>query len=137
MSDTTFSLDQFEASDTAVLTVRNAADDDDLIGADGANPVTIEMYGPGSEQYAKAQAKIEAAAQSRMFAAARGKVSKDSPAETRKINAEKFAACTKTISNFPVDPMALYSNPKLGYITNQAAKFIETWGNFKPASTTS
>lgn len=129
-----FDLSQFEASDTGVLEVQNQKDDGPLLF--NGQPVTIELYGPGSEQYAKAQAKIESAGQMRLFAAARGKA-KDAAAEARRDQIEKLVACTKAINNFPVPGGAakLYENRKLGYITNQVSKYLEDWGNFlSPAS---
>ena len=122
-----FDLSAFEASDTAVLEVLNQKEEPLMV--DG-QPVTIELYGPGSTQYAKAQAKIDSASQARAFAAIRGKVAKDGPDEARRLQAEKLAACTAKINNFPVTPLDLYSNPKLGYITNQVAKFVEDWSAF-------
>lgn len=129
---TDFDLSAFEASDTATLEVLNQKEEPLLV--DG-QPVTIELYGPGSTQYAKAQAKIDSASQTRAFAAIRGKVSKDGPEEARKLTAEKLAACTARINNFPVAPIDLYNNPKLGYITQQVAKFVEDWGAFLAPST--
>lgn len=123
-----FDLSAFEASDTAVLEVLNQKEEP-LLGAGGL-PVTIELYGPGSTQYAKAQARIDSASQTRAFAAIRGKTLKDGPDEARKLQAEKLAACTARINNFPVAPLDLYSNPKLGYITHQVAKFVEDWSAF-------
>lgn len=130
-----FDLSAFEAAETAVLEVLNQKEEPLLFNG---QPVTIELYGPGSAQYARAQAKVDTASQTRAFAAIRGKVTKDAAEEGRKLNAEKLAACTKTIINFPVPggALALYSNPKLGYITNQVAKFVEDWANFPAGSLT-
>jgi len=130
-----FDLSAFEAAETAVLEVLNQKEEPLLFNG---QPVTIELYGPGSAQYARAQAKVDTASQTRAFATIRGKVTKDAAEETRKLNADKFAACTKTINNFPVPggALALYSNPKLGYITNQVAKFVEDWANFPAGSLT-
>lgn len=125
--DSPFDLSQFEASDTGILEVQNQKDDGPLMF--NGQPVTIELYGPGSDQYAKAQSKIESAGQARLFAAARGKA-KDAAAEARKDQIEKLVACTKSINNFPVSAAALYENRKLGYITNQVARYLEDWGNF-------
>ena len=127
-----FDIGLFEASDTATLEVVNQKDEP-LIGANG-QPVTIELYGPGSSQYTRAQAKIDTASQTRAFAAIRGKTLKDGPDEARRLQAEKLAACTAKINNFPVTPLDLYSNPKLGYITNQVAKFVEDWSAFLSAA---
>ena len=132
-----FSLAAFEAVDSAVLTLQNARDDDVL--AFNGEPVTIELYGPGSEQYAKAQAKIDAGQQARTFAALRGKAPKDAADEARRLQIEKYVACTKTLTNFPIEggAKALYENRKLGYITAQVHKFMEDWANFPPSSSAS
>lgn len=129
-----FDLSLFEAADTALLSVQTITKDGPLL-FDGET-VTIELYGPGSAQYAEAQAKIDAAGQARAFAAIKGKVSKDVTAEHRRLQAEKLTACTRALNNFPIPggALALYSNPKLGYITAQVAEFIEDWANFPAAS---
>lgn len=134
MSENTFDLSKYETAETGILEVLNEKDEP-LIGPNG-QPVTIEMYGPGSEVAIKAQAKVDQATTARTFAAVRGKLPKDAAGENRKLQAEKLAACTKAINNFPVDPLALYSNPRLGYITAQVAKFQDDWSNFPAASTT-
>jgi len=123
-----FDIASIEAADTAVLDVLDQKEEP-MIGV-GGQPVPIEMYGPGSLQYAKAQARIDSASQTRAFAAIRGKTVKDGPEETRRLTAEKLAACTKSVNNLPVPAIDLYSNPRLGYITAQANKFLEDWSNF-------
>src|SRR3990167_9668345 len=134
MSD--FDISAYELEETAVLTVQNANGDDDLIGADGVNPVTIELYGGGSRQAIKALHKAGQQAQLRLEALFRGKVDKRAAEAADEEMAEKLAAFTKQITNFPVEPLALYSNPKLGYITKQVAKFLDDDANFskKPSS---
>ena len=128
-----FDLAQYEAADTAILEVENVAGDGPLIGPNG-QPVTIELYGPGSEQYVKVQAEIDRGNQERIFAAARGKTPKDAASEQRAAHTKKLVACTKAINNFPVDAKTLYANPRLGYIRNQVATFIEDWSHFLPVS---
>lgn len=130
-----FIVAAFEAIDTAVLDVLNQKEEPLLF--DG-RPVTIEMYGPGSDVYVKAQAKIDAASQARAFAAIRGKAPKDAATEARNGQIEKLVACTKTINNFPIPGGAreLFSNQRLGYITVQAQKFHDDWANFPAASST-
>jgi len=132
--ESTFDLSAFEVADTAIIEIENQRGEP--LQHNG-QPVTIEVYGPGSAQYARAQSKIDAASQARAMQMVRGKSPKDVADENRKLNAEKLAACTKAINNFPLPggSLALYSNPKLGYITNQVAKFIEDWANFPTAST--
>jgi hypothetical protein len=131
-----FDITKFELEETATLTVQNAKGDDDLIGADGTNPVTIVIYGGGSRQMVKAQHKAGQQAQIRLQQMMRGKVNKNAPVEADAELVEKLAACTQSITNFPVDPAALYGNPKLGYITRQVTKFLDDDANFAKGSTT-
>lgn len=133
-----FNIAQFEASESATFEMLGT-NEEPIKGTDG-KPVIWEMWSPGTEHYVKAQAKIDAASQTRMFAAMRGKAPKDGANEQRRLNMEKLAACTKSISsNFPIEggASAVYDNPKLGYMTAQASKFLEDWVNFPPASQTS
>ena len=125
-----FDVSFFEASDVAtlhVLTVHGTP----LLG-DGARPVTIDLYGPGSAQHAAATAAVTTAVQARTFAALRGKADADADAAVRQATLAKLAACTKAIHNFPVAPDALYANRKLSYITSQVEHFVENWANFLP-----
>jgi len=129
-------LKSLEVADTGTLEVMDNTGMQPLV-VNGV-PVTIEGFGPGSEQYAKAQAMIDSAAQARTFAALRGKASKDNGAEARNLQARKLAMCTHRINGLgEINPLDVYTNPKLGYITNQFAKYIEDWGNFSPVSSKS
>lgn len=128
--NTAFNLADFEAADTAVLDVQNKKDDGPLLV--NGQPVQIVLHSPGSAEYIRAEAKANQAAQARTFAALRGKPVKETPEEARQKNADKLAACTVELRNFPIDggALALYNNPKLGYITAQVEKFLSDWGNF-------
>ena len=127
-----FDLSEFELEDPAVLTLKNAADTGDLIV--GGEPVTIELYGPGSEQARQFEHKEAVAAAARMKKVFQGKV--DTAAEERE-QAAKLVRRTKRISaNFPVTPEALYSNRKLVYIHKQVTAFLNNEENFSKASTT-
>ena len=132
-----FDITQYELDETATLTVQNARGDDDLIGADGVNPVTIELYGGGSRQMVKALHKAGQQAQARLQQMIRGKVDKKSAEIADQEMTEKLATCTKAINNFPVPPADLYANPKLGYITKQVVKFLDDDANFAKALTIS
>jgi len=132
----TFDISQYELEETATLTVQNAKGDDDLIGADGINPVTITLYGGGSRQMVKAQHKAGMQAQLRLQAMMRGKVDKRAGETADAEMVEKLTACTESITNFPIDPAALYANTKLGYITKQVVKFLDDDANFMRGSST-
>lgn len=132
-----FDLSEYEMEDIGVLTVQNIKGTGDLIGADKKNPVTIELFGSGSREAVKALHRAGLAAQRRLRAVFQGR---DDPKAAEKAEAEmveKLVACTKAINNFPVQAEAIYSNPKLGYITKQVVKFLDDDSNFAPGSSTS
>lgn len=134
----TFDLTQYELEDTATLTVQNARGDDDLIGADGVNPVTIVVYGSGSPQAVRALQKAGQAAQMRVQGMIRGKIEKNAAEKAEQEQVDKLVACTKSINNFgEYTPEQIYSNPKLGYITRQVVKFIDDDANFAKGSSKS
>lgn len=125
-----FDLSKYELADTGILTVKNKGGNDDLIGADGKNPVTIELYSPGSEPGVKAKRKHAYAAQMRLTRTLRGEIDKSDAAQAEREQAERLSAFTLTVNNFPVPALDLYSNPKLLYITAQAEAFIGKFENF-------
>jgi hypothetical protein len=128
-----FDLSQFEVAEIGVLEVLNVKDEPLLHNGE---PVRIHLYGPGSAQFVRAQAKADAASQQRTFAALRGKVNKTAIDDQREDLIIKLAACTAQIENFPIPggAEALYRNAKLGYITNQVIKYLDDWANFQQPS---
>lgn len=127
-----FDLSQFELTDTGSLIVQNPKGDDLLI--DG-KPVTITLYGEGSKQFVGAKYKLDNALQTRAIGLMRGKSDKSGAEEQRQLKAEFLNAVTVSIDNFPIEggALALYSNPKLSYITNQVDKFLGETENFMPS----
>jgi len=127
-----FDLSQFETIDTAKLTVLNPKGEDLLFNG---SKVLINVYGPGSKEFVNAKYKLDNAVQTRSIAMLRGKASKNAAEETRQLQAEFYAAVTASIENFPIDggAFALYSNPKLNYITEQVEKFLNETENFMPS----
>lgn len=123
-----FDITAFEARDTAWLEVQNIKDDGPLM-VNGA-PVRIEVRSPGTKEAMNAQHKHEIANNAKTFAALRNKPVKETIEGKIEQSAEKLAAVTGQIENFPVSAKDLYSNPKLGYITGQVAKFHDDWANF-------
>lgn len=137
----------FAVEETRVLHLKSASDDP-LIGDDG-NPMTVTLYGPGSKQYARAQA-----AQNNRFVERlqkKGKAAEQTAEQSASERADRLAACTKEFSsNIAYDDLkgtelfkAVYSDPSIGFIAEQVGTFINDWGNFskpsteKPASTSS
>lgn len=132
-AEPSFDLSAFEAADVGVLEVQTPAGGPLL---HQGRPVRIHLYGPGSAEYTRAQARADAAAQARTFAAIRGKAAKNATEEQREDAINKLVACTQRVENFPIPggADALYRNARLGYITNQVGRFLEDWGNFLPPS---
>jgi hypothetical protein len=132
-----FDLSKYELEDTAVLTLKNARGDDDLLGED-EKPVTVEVYSPGSPQGVKAIHKASRLAQLRTFRGLRNESSKQDAEDADREYAEKLAAFTKSISpNFPVAPLTLYSNARLVWIAKQVDEFIGKYANFSKGSSAS
>lgn len=123
-----FNVADFEAIDTAWLEVQNKKDDGPLLF--NGRPVRIEVRSPGTKEAMNAQHKQETANNAKTFAALRGKTAKETVEGNVAQRAEKLSAVTGQIENFPLSPKDLYENPKLGYITEQVARFHGDWANF-------
>lgn len=123
-----FNLADFEATDTAWLELENKKGDGPLLF--NGKPVRAEIRSPGTREALNAQHKQEQSQTAKTFAAMRGKPTKESVDDKIAQGAEKLAAITVQFENFPVSPKDAFSNPRLGYISEQIAKFHGDWGNF-------
>lgn len=126
-----FDLKDYEAAETGEMEVMGLDEEPLMVNGE---PVVLVMYGPGSKQHAAATAKATAKTRNSMMAAMRGKPIKEGDDEARKDQIEKLVACTAEVKNFPLSAREIFTNPLLGYITDQAAKYIEDWKNFKKPS---
>jgi len=131
---------KFAVEDTGALELVSASDEP-LIGDDG-QPMTIVLYGPGSKQYAKAQAGQT----NRMLDKLKRKGKSDQSAEEKiREQAEFLASCTKSFSaNIAYDELqgealhrAVYAETGVGFIAEQVGKYLGDWSNFTTRSTTS
>jgi len=122
---------------TTILHLRDAADE---LMFDGEKPVTVTIYGPGSKQFAKAQA----AQQNRMLDSLKRKGKTDQTAEQKRAEqAEFLTECTASFENVSYGDLtgaamanAVYSDIEIGFIADQVAKHIGDWANFsKPSAT--
>lgn len=122
--------------ETSFLHLRDAGDE---LLYDNGQPVGITLYSPGTKTYAKAQQDK----QNRMVdrVKKRGKADTTSE-ETIQQNAAFLAACTKSMQNIAIGElqgeelfMAVYSDTSIGFIADQAAKFLGEWANFTKGST--
>lgn len=132
---------KFAVDPTARLHLRDASDE--LMYADGdkAKPIAVNLYGPGSKQYAKAQA----AQQNRMIDKLKRKGRTEQTAE--QIAAEKadfLADCTASWEHMEYDALtgqalsvAVYADISIGFIADQVAKHLGDWSNFTKGSATS
>lgn len=132
---------KFAVEQTSRLHLRDAADE--LMYADGdqAKPIAVNLYGPGSKQYAAAQA----AQQNRLLDKLKRKGKTAQTAEQLAAEKAEFLAdCTVSFENMEYDALtgaalarAVYADTSIGFIADQAAKHIGDWGNFSTASATS
>lgn len=134
-------IKKFAVEPTKRLHLRDAADQ--LIYADDAKtlPMAVNLYGPGSKQYARAKAAQNAKIMEKLKR--KGKIeqtAEQSAAET----AEFLASCTMSWENVEYDQIsetnalsiAIYSDESIGFIADQVSKELGEWGNFTKASTT-
>lgn len=130
---------KFAVEETGVLELRDAGDEP-MIGED-KKPMTITVFGPGSKQYAKAQA----AQQNRMIDKLKKKGKTEETADEKaKEQAEFLSGCTKEFSsNITVEQLkgdalfkAVYSDRTIGFVAEQVGRFLNDWSSFKKLSST-
>jgi hypothetical protein len=131
---------KFAVEPTSRLHLRDATDE--LMYADGdeSKPICAIVHGPGSKQYAKAQA----AQQNRIIDKLKRKGKTEQSAD--QIAAEKaefLADCTAGFENLEYDGLtgdalarAVYGDTSIGFIADQVAKWMGDWSNFTKGSVT-
>lgn len=113
---------------------------------DNGEKVGIDLYGPGSTQHSEIEERQSARAIKRMQDND-NKISLAPIADRRSEAASDLAALTAgfhhiehEVDGVPVTGrelvVAVYSDPKLGWIKEQVAKFVGDWGKFTPVSAT-
>jgi hypothetical protein len=112
---------------------------------EGSDKVGIELYGPGSPEFARVEERQTARAIKRMQDND-NKVSLAPFEERRNDATEDLSALTAGFRHIEHDgpdgtPLsgaalhaAVYSDPGLGWIKEQVTKFVGDWGKFKPGS---
>jgi len=105
-----FDLSKYELADTSLCHIKVRGEP--MLGVDDL-PVSIELYGVGTPEHTKAQAKF------RKSISVSGNKALQSEEQALKDWSEYLAGCTKAINNFPIEPFELYSNLKFSYITDQ------------------
>lgn len=137
-----FDITKEAVVDTATLHLKGL--NGELLFADAARekPVRVIVFGPGSKAFGLVESQQSARAVKRMQDND-GKISVAPMEERQRETAEDLAALTVEFENFTYPPAkdakgvelftAVYSDPKLGFVTKQVAKFVADWGNFKAA----
>lgn len=130
---------KFAVEPTARLHLRDASDELMFADGDPARLIAVNLYGPGSKQYAGAQA----AQQNRMLDKLKRKGKSEQTAEQKAAeNAGFLADCTASFENLEYDALtgaelakAVYADITIGFIADQVARYIGDWSNFTRGST--
>lgn len=99
-------------------------------------PVVVHLYGPATDEYARAKAEMEKEGAARVFRAMGNRNKKKGGEEDREADARFLTAVTAHFENFPFPggAYAIYREPKFKYIGNQVQAHINDLGNFFKAS---
>ena len=141
-----FDITKLRVSDTATIHLKGPDKEFLYADAEREKPIRVQLYGPGSKQFAAIDSRQTARAVKRANEN-EGRVVAV-PAEQRTADqAADLAAITIAFENFeypapegtsygsPTEMFeALYADPKLGFLTQQVTKACTDWGNFRPAS---
>ncbi len=129
-------IKKFAVEPTGRLHLRDAHDE--LMYTDDGQAIAVNLYGPGSKQYAKAQA----AQQNRIIDKLKRKGKTEQTAE--QVAAEKaefLSDCTAGFENLEYDSLtgdalthAVYADISIGFISDQVSKFLGEWSNFLTVS---
>lgn len=138
-------LKQFEMDDVGVLHLKDANDEPMYApGEDGkpdeSKPIQVHLWGPGSQQYARA-----AHARGLRYVGllnAKGGKPKETAEEATLSTAKFLTACTKRWDNVESDTgatgdelsMEIYTNPRLMFIREQVGPFVANTANFTKGS---
>lgn len=114
---------------------------------EGTEPVGIDVFGPGSPEFAKVEERQSSRAAKRYEDNDRKiSLSLGSIEERRTESAQDLVALTagfRHIEHESADGkplagaelyLAVYADPALGWIKGQVTKFVDDWGKFAPAA---
>lgn len=115
---------------------------------DNGQKVGIDLYGPGSPEYARIEERQSARAIKRMqdndnkialvpIEQRRTEAAEDLTVLTAGVRHIEHDAADGTPLTGTALVTALYSDPTLGWIKEQVVKFVGDWGKFTPGSATS
>lgn len=96
-------------------------------------PVAVKLYGPATDEYAKARAAMEKESAARVFRAmGANKNKKKNGEDDAEADAKFLTEITAEFENFPYPGgvPAIYREPRLNYIGNQVRSHVNELGNF-------
>jgi hypothetical protein len=136
-----FDITKTAVAETATLELTDA-NEAPLLGED-KKQLSITLYGPGSEPFAKAEGKRQNRLVERLKRKGKTELSAE---EQRSEQADFLAAITVSFNGFSYPPAgeatgkalyrALYMDRSVGFITDQVQRFVGDWGNFTGTSAT-
>lgn len=127
-----FDVKQFENLDEGSFNVRLQNGEEMLIEG---KPVVWRMHGLGSKAQVRAEYKLTRENNISTVALVSGNQVRDAEEEAFKRQAQYLADCTVAIDNWPLAPLDTLLNRKLGFMQEQADKFLKNAANFMPPST--
>ena len=139
-----FDISKLAVEDTATLHLKDAKGELLYADAERKKPLRITLYGPGSDVFGVVEGRQTARSLKRLQED--GKVTAAPHEDRIKEAAEDLAAITAGFENisYGADPaqklegqklfIAVYGDPKLGFIAKQARQFVADWGNFTRGS---
>lgn len=137
-----FDITKLEIVDQGNFIVRNAAGQPQQDEA--GNDITITFASPGTKKFLQAKHNFDEKKSNGVVAQMTGKSNKRDYQADINDRAEFFANITISFNGFQYGDRAgfegykaFFANPKLGFIVNEADKFVSEWGNFNPDSQTS
>ena len=130
-------VNSLKAADRGTIHVKNASGEPLY---DGDKPVLIHVHGPGSRAYGTVESRASARALKRLNDN-EGKITAPTAEERVAETAEDLAELTIGFDGLTSGELtgkalflAVYSDPRLGFIAKQVSKHVADWGNFKPGS---
>jgi hypothetical protein len=130
----TFDVSKYEICDSSRLWLKDYTLQQELLGEDG-KPVYVDCHSPGSKEGVKALHAAGRQSQMRQWRMMREQPDPNDAVKADEEHAQKLAGFTiKFSENFPLEPLAIYRNAKLGYIAVQVAEWVSKYGNFPPGS---
>ena len=139
-----FDLDTIETAETGFLHLKHPSTEEPIMLGEGddAKPVGITLHAPGSKPYVAADTRRT----NRQLL--RSKRSKKVTAEDLRADQHQFFAdVTASFDNLAYPPagdatgaklyLALYEDPKKGWVVDQVNAYLADWGNFSTTSPTS